>query len=172
MEKNNIRPIKAGEGIRMSFSRRKEVLQIPNLVEIQKDSYGWLLEGRLREVFRGTLLIEGFAGHLGLNFVGFQLYHDEAKYSITECKERDATYVAPMKAKVQLHNKDRDEHKRHEVFMGGPPLMTNTGPFVINGIERVTVSQLVRSPSICYTTEHDKIGEGCYSCQMIPNHDA
>ena len=116
MEKSNMRPIKAGKGIRMSFSRQKEVLQMPNLIEIQKDSYDWFLGEGLREVFRDIFPIEDFAGHLSLDFVDFQLYRDEAKYSIAECKERDATYAAPMKVKVRLYNKDKDEHKEHEQY--------------------------------------------------------
>ena len=172
MEKSNMRPIKAGKGIRMSFSRQKEVLQMPNLIEIQKDSYDWFLGEGLREVFRDIFPIEDFAGHLSLDFVDFQLYRDEAKYSIAECKERDATYAAPMKVKVRLYNKDKDEHKEHEVFMGDLPLMTDTGSFVINGAERVIVSQLVRSPGIYYTIEHDKVGKECYFCQVIPNRGA
>ena len=167
-----MRPIKAGKGIRMSFSRQKEVLQMPNLIEIQKDSYDWFLGEGLREVFRDIFPIEDFAGHLSLDFVDFQLYRDEAKYSIAECKERDATYAAPMKVKVRLYNKDKDEHKEHEVFMGDLPLMTDTGSFVINGAERVIVSQLVRSPGIYYTIEHDKVGKECYFCQVIPNRGA
>ena len=172
MEKSNMRPIKAGKGIRMSFSRQKEVLQMPNLIEIQKDSYDWFLGEGVREVFRDIFPIEDFAGHISLDFVDFQLYRDEAKYSIAECKERDATYAAPMKVKVRLYNKDKDEHKEHEVFMGDLPLMTDTGSFVINGAERVIVSQLVRSPGIYYTIEHDKVGKECYFCQVIPNRGA
>ena len=172
MEKSKMRKIRAGKGIRMSFSKQKEVLQMPNLIEIQKDSYEWFLGDGLREVFHDIFPIEDFAGHLSLDFVDFQLCRDDVKYSITECKERDATYAAPMKVKVRLYNKDKDEHKEHEIFMGDLPLMTDTGSFVINGAERVIVSQLVRSPGIYYTIEHDKLGKECYFCQVIPNRGA
>ena len=172
MEKSNMRPIRAGKGIRMSFSRQKEVLDMPNLIEIQKDSYEWFLGEGLREVFRDIFPIEDFAGHLSLDFVDFQLCRDDVKYTIPECKERDATYAAPMKVKVRLYNKDKDEHKEHEIFMGDLPLMTDTGSFVINGAERVIVSQLVRSPGIYYTIEHDKLGKECFFCQVIPNRGA
>ncbi|KAB0577579.1 DNA-directed RNA polymerase subunit beta [Fusobacterium naviforme] len=172
MEKSNMRPIKAGKGIRMSFSKQKEVLKMPNLIEIQKDSYEWFLGEGLREVFHDIFPIEDFAGHLSLDFVDFQLCRDDVKYPIAECKERDATYAAPMKVRVRLYNKDKDEHKEHEIFMGDLPLMTDTGSFVINGAERVIVSQLVRSPGIYYTIEHDKLGKECYFCQVIPNRGA
>ncbi len=167
-----MRPIKAGKGIRMSFSKQKEVLKMPNLIEIQKNSYEWFLGEGLREVFHDIFPIEDFAGHLSLDFVDFQLCRDGVKYSIAECKERDATYAAPMKVRVRLYNKDKDEHKEHEIFMGDLPLMTDTGSFVINGAERVIVSQLVRSPGIYYTVEHDKLGKECYFCQVIPNRGA
>ncbi len=172
MEKSKMRPIKAGKGIRMSFSKQKEVLEMPNLIEIQKDSYEWFLGEGLREVFHDIFPIEDFAGHLSLDFVDFHLYRDDVKYSIAECKERDATYAAPMKVKVRLYNKDKGDMKDHEVFMGDLPLMTDTGSFVINGAERVIVSQLVRSPGIYYTIEHDKLGKECYFCQVIPNRGA
>jgi len=172
MEKSKMRPIKAGKGIRMSFSKQKEVLEMPNLIEIQKDSYEWFLSEGLKEVFHDIFPIEDFAGHLSLDFVDFQLCRDDVKYSIAECKERDATYAAPMKVKVRLYNKDKDEHKEHEIFMGDLPLMTDTGSFVINGAERVIVSQLVRSPGIYYTIEHDKLGKECFFCQVIPNRGA
>ena len=172
MEKSKMRPIKAGKGIRMSFSKQKEVLEMPNLIEIQKDSYEWFLSEGLKEVFHDIFPIEDFAGHLSLDFVDFQLCRDDVKYSISECKERDATYAAPMKVKVRLYNKDKDEHKEHEIFMGDLPLMTDTGSFVINGAERVIVSQLVRSPGIYYTIEHDKLGKECFFCQVIPNRGA
>ncbi|MGP1349364.1 MAG: DNA-directed RNA polymerase subunit beta [Stomatobaculum sp.] len=172
MEKSTMRPIKAGKGIRMSFSKQKEVLKMPNLIEIQKNSYEWFLGEGLREVFHDIFPIEDFAGHLSLDFVDFQLCRDGVKYSIAECKERDATYAAPMKVRVRLYNKDKDEHKEHEIFMGDLPLMTDTGSFVINGAERVIVSQLVRSPGIYYTVEHDKLGKECYFCQVIPNRGA
>ncbi len=167
-----MRPIKAGKGMRMSFSRQREVLPMPNLIEVQKDSYQWFLDEGLKEVFGDIFPIEDFAGHLSLDFVDFTLCRDEVKYNIEECKERDATYAAPLKVKVRLCNNDKDEISEHEVFMGDLPLMTDTGSFVINGAERVIVSQLVRSPGIYYTIEHDKLGKECYFCQVIPNRGA
>ena len=172
MEKSKMRPKKSGKSIRMNFSTRKEVLEMPNLIEIQKDSYQWFLDEGLKEVFRDIFPIEDFAGHLSLDFVDFTLCRNEVKYSIEECKDRDATYAAPLKVKVRLCNNDKDEINEHEIFMGDLPLMTDTGSFVINGAERVIVSQLVRSPGIYYTIEHDKIGKECYFCQVIPNRGA
>ncbi len=172
MEKNRIRPIKAGKGIRMSYARQKEVLEMPNLIEIQKDSYQWFLDEGLKEVFNDISPIEDYSEHLSLEFVDFQLCEDEVKYSIEECKERDATYAAPLKVKVRLHNKETGEISEHEIFMGDLPLMTATGTFVINGAERVIVSQLVRSPGIYYGIAHDKIGKELYSSTVIPNRGA
>lgn len=172
MENNRIRPIKAGKGIRMSYARQKEVLEMPNLIEIQKDSYQWFLDEGLKEVFNDISPIEDYSEHLSLEFVDFQLCEDEVKYSIEECKERDATYAAPLKVKVRLHNKETGEISEHEIFMGDLPLMTATGTFVINGAERVIVSQLVRSPGIYYGVAHDKIGKELYSCTVIPNRGA
>ncbi|MBD5134961.1 MAG: DNA-directed RNA polymerase subunit beta [Lachnospiraceae bacterium] len=172
MENNRIRPIKAGKGIRMSYARQKEVLGMPNLIEIQKDSYQWFLDEGLKEVFNDISPIEDYSEHLSLEFVDFQLCEDEVKYSIEECKERDATYAAPLKVKVRLHNKETGEISEHEIFMGDLPLMTATGTFVINGAERVIVSQLVRSPGIYYGIAHDKIGKELYSCTVIPNRGA
>ncbi|MBF1248892.1 MAG: DNA-directed RNA polymerase subunit beta [Lachnospiraceae bacterium] len=172
MEKSKMRPKKSGKSIRMNFSTRKEVLEMPNLIEIQKDSYQWFLDEGLKEVFLDIFPIEDFAGHLSLDFVDFTLCRNEVKYSIEECKDRDATYAAPLKVKVRLCNNDKDEINEHEIFMGDLPLMTDTGSFVINGAERVIVSQLVRSPGIYYTIEHDKIGKECYFCQVIPNRGA
>ncbi len=172
MEKSRIRPVAAGKSLRMSYSRQKEVLEMPNLIEIQKDSYQWFLEEGLKEVFGDISPIADFAGHLSLEFVDFTLCRDDIKYTIEECKERDATYAAPLKVKVRLCNKDKDEINEHEIFMGDLPLMTDTGSFVINGAERVIVSQLVRSPGIYYGIEHDKIGKELYSCTVIPNRGA
>ena len=172
MEKSKMRPVKAGKGMRMSFSKGKEVLEMPNLIEIQKNSYEWFLGDGLKEVFKDIFPIEDFAGHLSLDFVDFRLCRDDVKYSIEECKERDATYAAPMRVKVRLCNNDKDEMNEHEIFMGDLPLMTDTGSFVINGAERVIVSQLVRSPGIYYTREHDKLGKECFFCQVIPNRGA
>ena len=148
MEKNRIRPVKAGKGIRMSYSRQKEVLAMPNLIEVQKDSYRWFLDEGLREVFRDISPIKDYNGRLSLDFVDFMLCEDDVKYSIMECKQRDATYAAPLKVKVRLYNSETGEFNEHEIFMGDLPLMTETGTFVINGAERVIVSQLVRSPGI------------------------
>ncbi len=167
-----MRPVTAGKSVRMSFSRQKEVLEMPNLIEIQKDSYQWFLDEGLKEVFRDISPISDFAGHLSLEFVDFTLCRDDIKYTIEECKERDATYAAPLKVRVRLCNKDKDEINEHEIFMGDLPLMTDTGSFVINGAERVIVSQLVRSPGIYYGIGHDKIGKELYTCTVIPNRGA
>ncbi len=156
----------------MSYSRRKEVLEMPNLIEVQKDSYQWFLDEGLREVFDDISPIEDYAGKLSLEFVDFKLCEDDTKYSIEECVERDATFAAPLKVKVRLHNKENDEISEHEIFMGDLPLMTATGTFVINGAERVIVSQLVRSPGIYYAIAHDKLGKKLYSCTVIPNRGA
>jgi len=172
MEKSRMRPVPSGKSVRMSFSRQKEVLEMPNLIEIQKDSYQWFLDEGLKEVFDDISPIADFAGHLSLEFVDFTLCKDDIKYTIEECKERDATYAAPLKVKVRLCNKDKDEINEHEIFMGDLPLMTDTGSFVINGAERVIVSQLVRSPGIYYGIDHDKIGKELYSCTVIPNRGA
>ena len=158
--------------MRMSFQTQKEVLEMPNLIEIQKDSYQWFLDAGLKEVFRDIFPIEDFAGHFSLDFVNFKLARDEVKYSIEECKDRDTTYAAPLKVKIRLTNKDKDEINEHEIFLGDLPLMTDTGSFVINGAERVIVSQLVRSPGIYYTIDHDKIGKELFMSQVIPNRGA
>ena len=158
--------------MRMSYARQKEVLDMPNLIEIQKDSYEWFLDEGLREVFEDISPIADYSGHLSLEFVDFVLCEDDVKYSIEECKERDATYAAPLKVRVRLYNKEKDEINEHEIFMGDLPLMTATGTFVINGAERVIVSQLVRSPGIYYGIAHDKIGKTLYSCTVIPNRGA
>ena len=167
-----MRPVPAGKSVRMSYSRTKEVLEMPNLIEIQKDSYQWFLDEGLKEVFEDISPISDFAGHLSLEFVDFTLCKDEVKYTIEECKERDATYAAPLKVKVRLYNKDKEEINEHEIFMGDLPLMTDTGSFVINGAERVIVSQLVRSPGIYYGIGHDKIGKELYTSTVIPNRGA
>ncbi len=172
MEKNRIRPVKAGKGLRMSYSRQKEVLQMPNLIEVQKNSYQWFLDEGLKEAFADISPITDYSGHLSLDFVDFTLCEDDVKYTIPECKERDATYAAPLKVKVRLHNKETDEINEHEIFMGDLPLMTESGTFVINGAERVIVSQLVRSPGIYYGIAHDKVGKTLYSCTVIPNRGA
>ena len=145
---------------------------MPNLIEIQKDSYQWFLDEGLKEAFADISPIADFAGHLSLEFVDFTLCRDDIKYTIEECKERDATYAAPLKVKVRLYNKDKDEMNEHEIFMGDLPLMTDTGSFVINGAERVIVSQLVRSPGIYYGIGHDKVGKELFTCTVIPNRGA
>ncbi|PWJ48719.1 DNA-directed RNA polymerase subunit beta [Faecalicatena contorta] len=172
MEKNRIRPITNGKSLRMSYSRQKEVLEMPNLIEVQKDSYQWFLDEGLKEVFDDISPISDFSGHLSLEFVDFTLCESDVKYTIEECKERDATYAAPLKVRVRLYNKDNDEINEHEIFMGDLPLMTKTGTFVINGAERVIVSQLVRSPGIYYGIAHDKLGKELYSATVIPNRGA
>ncbi|MDY3714582.1 MAG: DNA-directed RNA polymerase subunit beta [Blautia sp.] len=172
MEKNRIRPIKSGKSMRMTYQRQKEVLEMPNLIEVQKDSYQWFLDEGLNEVFEDISPIADYSGKLSLEFVDFTLCEDEVKYSIEECKERDATYAAPLKVKVKLYNKENDEISEHEIFMGDLPLMTATGTFVINGAERVIVSQLVRSPGIYYAIAHDKLGKTLYSATVIPNRGA
>ena len=172
MEKNRIRPIATGKNMRMSYSRQEEVLEMPNLIEVQKDSYKWFLDEGLKEVFEDISPIEDYSGHLSLEFVDFELCEDDVKYSIEKCKERDATYAAPLKVKVRLYNKEKEEISEHEIFMGDLPIMTETGTFVINGAERVIVSQLVRSPGIYYGIGHDKIGKRLFSATVIPNRGA
>ena len=172
MEKNRIRPIATGKSMRMSYSRQKEVLGVPNLIEVQKDSYKWFLDEGLKEVFDDISPIADYSGHLSLEFVDFELCEDDVKYSIEKCKERDATYAAPLKVRVRLYNKEKEEISEHEIFMGDLPLMTETGTFVINGAERVIVSQLVRSPGIYYAISHDKIGKRLFSATVIPNRGA
>ena len=172
MEKNRIRPVKSGKSFRMSYSRQKEVLEMPNLIEVQKDSYYWFLNEGMKEVFDDISPIADYSGKLSLEFVDFTLCEKDVKYSIEECKERDATYAAPLKVRVRLHNKENDEINEHEIFMGDLPLMTETGTFVINGAERVIVSQLVRSPGIYYAIAHDKLGKKLFSSTVIPNRGA
>jgi DNA-directed RNA polymerase subunit beta len=172
MEKNRIRPVKSGTKSRVSYARQDDVLEVPNLIEIQKNSYQWFLDEGLKEVFEDISPIADYNGQLSLEFVDFILCRDDVKYSIEECKERDATYAAPLKVRVRLYNKDVDEFKQHDIFMGDLPLMTETGTFVINGAERVIVSQLVRSPGIYYVISHDKIGKELFSATVIPNRGA
>ena len=145
---------------------------MPNLIEVQKNSYQWFLDEGLKEVFDDISPISDYSGHLSLEFVDFELCEEDVKYSIEKCKERDATYAAPLKVKVRLINKEKDEITEHEIFMGDLPLMTQTGTFVINGAERVIVSQLVRSPGIYYGIGHDKIGKRLFSATVIPNRGA
>ena len=173
MEKNRIRPIVSGNSMRMSYSRQKEVLDMPNLIEVQKNSYEWFLSEGLKEAFDDISPITNFGGDLRMEFVDFELAEDEIKHTIEECKERDLTYEAPLKVKVRLFNeKDKLDIKEHTIFMGNFPLMTETGTFVINGAERVIVSQLVRSPGIYYSISHDKIGKKLFASTVIPNRGA
>ncbi|MCD8249884.1 MAG: DNA-directed RNA polymerase subunit beta, partial [Lachnospiraceae bacterium] len=172
MEKNRIVPVRSGRNSRMSYSRKKDVLEMPNLIEVQRDSYQWFLDEGLKEAFADISPITDYSGKLSLEFTNFKLDVAGAKYTIEECKERDATYAAPMKVRVRLHNKETDEINEHEIFMGDLPLMTETGTFVINGAERVIVSQLVRSPGIYYGIDHDKTGKRLFSCTVIPNRGA
>ncbi len=172
MEKNRIRPVVSGKTLRMSYQRQEEVLEMPNLIEVQKDSYKWFLEEGFREALADISPITDYSGRLSLEFVDYVLAEDEIKHTIEECKERDLTYEAPVKIKVRLHNKEKEEITEHEIFMGNFPLITETGTFVINGAERVIVSQLVRSPGIYYGIAHDKIGKRLFSCTVIPNRGA
>jgi DNA-directed RNA polymerase subunit beta len=172
MEKNRIRPIVTGRNTRMSYQRQKEVLEMPNLIEVQKDSYNWFLKEGLKEIFEDISPIEDYGGKLSLEFLDFTLCRDDVKYSIDECKQRDTTYAAPLKAKVRLFNREKDEITEHEIFMGDLPLMTETGTFVINGAERVIVSQLVRSPGIYFATSFDKLGKKLFAATLIPNRGA
>ena len=170
MEKNRILPMNAGNGKRMSYSRRKEVLEMPNLIEVQKNSYKWFLKEGLREAFDDISPITDYGGHLRLEFVDFEL--DKEEHSISECKERDLTYEAPLKVKVRLYNNDKDQIREHEIFMGYLPKMTETGTFVVNGAERVIVSQLVRSPGIYYNISRDRSGKQLFAATVIPNRGA
>ncbi|MCR4609195.1 MAG: DNA-directed RNA polymerase subunit beta [Eubacterium sp.] len=172
MNKYRMHPIKSGRSQRMGYSNKKEVIDMPNLIEVQVSSYEWFLTEGLREAFYDISPITDFTGQLSLEFVDFQLCRDDIKYTIEECKERDATYAAPLKVNVRLHNHETEEINQHEIFMGDLPLMTETGTFVINGAERVIVSQLVRSPGIYFAIGHDKIGKTLYSSQVIPNRGA
>lgn len=172
MVKNRIHSVKIDKGVRMSYARQKEVLDMPNLIEVQKDSYQWFLDEGLKEVFDDISPITDYSGNLSLEFVDFKLSKEDTKYSIEECRERDATYAAPIKVKVRLHNRENDEINEHDIFMGDLPLMTETGTFIINGAERVIVSQLVRSPGIYYSIEHDKTGKRIFSSTVIPNRGA
>ena len=169
MEKYRMRPIKQGKNVRMSYASKDEVLEMPSLIGVQVNSYKWFLEEGLAEAFRDISPISDFIGKLSLEFVDYKLCEEDKKYTIEECKERDATYAAPLKVNVRLINNETGEINQHEVFMGDMPLMTETGTFVINGAERVIVSQLVRSPGIYFTVGRDKTGKTLYSSQVIPN---
>ncbi|MBQ0026105.1 MAG: DNA-directed RNA polymerase subunit beta [Lachnospiraceae bacterium] len=172
MEKNRIRPVKTGNSVRMTYSKQKEVLEMPNLMEVQKNSYQWFLDEGLKEIFDDISPIQDFGGRLSLEFGSYRLCRDDAKYTIDECKERDATYAAPLRVLVRLINEETGEIKEHEIYLGDLPLMTDNGSFVVNGAERVIVSQLVRSPGIYYAIDHDKLGKKLYTSQVIPNRGA
>jgi len=172
MSKNRIRPEQSAKAMRMSYARRSEVLEMPNLIEVQTNSYKWFLEEGLQEAFNDISPIDDFSGTLSLEFVGYKLKREEAKYTIEECKERDTTYSAPLFVTVRLHSNEDKNIQEYEIFMGDLPLMTDTGTFVINGAERVIVSQLVRSPGMYYGISNDKIGKELFSCQVIPNRGA
>ena len=171
MEKNRIRALRSGDTTRISYSKINEVLEMPNLIEVQKNSYQWFLDEGLKEVFEDISPITDFSGNLVLEFIDFSL-DSEPKYSIEECRERDATYAASLRVKARLYNRELDELKEQEIFMGDFPLMTETGTFIINGAERVIVSQLVRSPGIYYASEFDKVGKKLLSSTVIPNRGA
>ena len=168
----NVKPVHMGKNVRMSFSRIDEVLDMPNLIEVQKNSYQWFLDEGLKEVFKDVSGITDYTGNLVLDFVDYYIDLDKPNYSIAECKERDATYSAALRVKARLLNKESGEIKESEVFMGDFPLMTDSGTFVINGAERVIVSQLVRSPGVYFKMEHDKTGKELFSSTVIPNRGA
>ncbi len=173
MKKNRIRPVAGSKVMRMSYARQKEVLEMPNLIEVQKDSYEWFLREGFEEVLKDISPIADYSGNMSMEFLGFKFEKDKAKYTIEECKQRDATYAAPLSVIVRLHDKSKEtDVPQQEIFMGDLPLMTETGTFVINGAERVIVSQLVRSPGIYYGIGHDKIGKKLFSCTVIPNRGA
>ena len=168
----NVKPKQLGKNTRMSFSRIEEVLDMPNLIEVQKNSYEWFLDEGLKEVFKDVSGITDYSGNLVLDFVSYNLERNKPNYSVEECKERDATYAAPLRVTARLLNKESGEIKESEVFMGDFPLMTDSGTFVINGAERVIVSQLVRSPGVYYKMEYDKTGKELFSSTVIPNRGA
>ena len=167
----NVKPVQLGKTTRMSFGKINEALEMPNLIEVQKNSYKWFLEEGLKEVFRDVAAVTDYNGNLVLNFVDYHL-DDTPKYSVEECKERDATYAAPLRVKATLWNKETGDVKENEVFMGDFPLMTESGTFVINGAERVIVSQIVRSPGIYYDSAMDKSGKRIYTSTVIPYRGA
>ena len=168
----NVKPVQVGKNTRMSFAKIDEVLEMPNLIEVQKNSYNWFLNDGLKEVFKDVSGITDYTGNLVLDFVDYRLDADKPNYSIEECKERDATYAAALRVTARLLNKESGEIKESEVFMGDFPLMTESGTFIINGAERVVVSQLVRSPGVYYKMEYDKTGKELFSSTVIPNRGA
>ena len=166
-----IHPVTLGKNTRMSYAKIDEVLEMPNLIGVQKNSYKWFVEEGLKEVFRDVSPITDYAGNLILEFIDYTL-DSKPKYDIEECKERDTNYCAPLRVKVRLINQETGEIKEQEIFMGDFPLMTNQGTFIINGAERVIVSQLVRSPGIYYTEQFDKVGKKLLASTVIPNRGA
>ncbi len=166
-----VKPVQLGKTERMSFSKIDEVIQMPNLIEVQKNSYQWFLDEGLKEVFRDISTIEDYTGNLVLEFVDYRL-DSQPKYSIKECKERDATYAAPLRVRARLLNKETGEVKEQEIFMGDFPLMTDAGTFVYNGAERVVVSQLVRSPGVYFGKSYDKTGKELFTATLNPNRGA
>ena len=167
----NVKPVQLGKTERKSFAHINEVLEMPNLIEVQIKSYQWFLDEGLKEVFRDIAAITDYTGNLVLDFVDYRL-DETPKYSVTECKERDVTYAAPMRVKARLLNKETGEVKEQEIYMGDFPLMTESGTFIINGAERVIVSQLVRSPGVYYDDAFDKTGKKLYKATVIPNRGA
>ena len=167
----NVKPVQLGKNVRMSFSKINEVLDMPNLIEVQKDSYRWFLEEGLQEVFRDMSAITDYSGNLVLDFIDYHI-EDKPKYTIEECKERDVTYAAPLRVRARLQNKETGEIKEQDIFMGDFPIMTPSGTFVINGAERVIVSQLVRSPGVYYAMNYDKTGKKLFASTIIPNRGA
>ena len=167
----NVKPVQLGKNVRMSFSKINEVLDMPNLIEVQKDSYKWFLEEGLQEVFRDVSAITDYSGNLVLDFIDYHI-EDKPKYTIEECKERDVTYAAPLRVRARLQNKETGEIKEQDIFMGDFPIMTPSGTFVINGAERVIVSQLVRSPGVYYAMNYDKTGKKLFASTIIPNRGA
>ena len=166
-----VKDVKFGKTMRKSYAKYEEILEIPNMLKIQKDSYQWFLETGLREVFKDVGTITDFSGKLELSFLDFSM-DEKPKYTIEECKERDATYAKPIKVRVRLRNTETDEIKEQEIFMGDFPIMTNGGTFVINGAERVIVSQIVRSPGMYYTHDVDKADQHTYTATVIPYRGA
>ncbi len=167
----NIKPVKLGNNVRMSFAKINEVLDMPNLIEVQKNSYQWFLEEGLRDVFNDVSSITDYTGNLVLEFIDYRL-DEEPKYTVEQCKERDVTYAAPLRVRARLLNKETGEIKESEVFMGDFPLMTESGTFVINGAERVIVSQLVRSPGVYFGMNYDTTGKKLFNATVIPNRGA
>ena len=167
----NVKPVKLGNNVRMSFAKINEVLDMPNLIEVQKNSYEWFLKEGLKEVFSDVSSITDYTGNLVLEFIDYRL-DETPKYTVEQCKERDVTYAAPLRVRARLLNKETGEIKESEVFMGDFPLMTDSGTFVINGAERVIVSQLVRSHGVYFGMNYDTTGKKLFNATVIPNRGA